>query len=107
MPHGVVPPAQLFRVPSTRVPVGSSTVVSSAWPAAGPRTSNSVVPVMRRLRRPPRTYSHWAPRLARLRSTMDRPWAWRPTLTTSSKFEATYSGENMMFSLVYSWLETR
>jgi hypothetical protein len=40
VPHGVRLAAQLFSVPSTRVPAGSAPVFIIAWPAAGPRTSN-------------------------------------------------------------------
>ena len=43
-----MPLAQLFSVPSTRRPPGSAAVRSSAWPAAGPRTSIGVFAVTRR-----------------------------------------------------------
>ncbi len=49
MPHGVVPPAQLPKVPRMRRPVGSAAVRSSSWPAAGPATVNGVWAVIRRL----------------------------------------------------------
>jgi hypothetical protein len=49
VPHGVTPPAQLFCVPSTRLPVGSADVRRYVDPAAGPCTVNGVVSVMRRL----------------------------------------------------------
>src|SRR5699024_7658117 len=49
VPHGVSPPAQLPRVPSTVVPEGSSTVLSRSPPAAGPVSANSSRSRMRRL----------------------------------------------------------
>ena len=48
-------PAQLLRVPSTRRPTGSSAVFMRPDPVAGPSTAKGVKPVIRRLRRPPRT----------------------------------------------------
>ena len=54
VPHGVVPPAQLPKVPSTRVPEGSAAVVTRASPAAGPVSRNGVAAVIRRFLRPPR-----------------------------------------------------
>ncbi|CPU67759.1 Uncharacterised protein [Mycobacteroides abscessus] len=51
MPHGVVPPAQLLSVPSTRVPDGSATVLTRSDPATGPVRRNSVVRCTRRLYR--------------------------------------------------------
>ena len=55
VPHGVVPPAQLFMVPRTRRPVLSSAVFSRSEPAAGPSTRNCVLRVIRRLSRAPLT----------------------------------------------------
>jgi hypothetical protein len=49
VPHGVTPPAQLFSVPRTCVPVGSAWVRMSGCPAAGPRIAIGVAPVIRRL----------------------------------------------------------
>lgn len=43
----MTPPAQLFSVPSTLVPVGSSAVFSRSLPAAGPVTCIGVVAVER------------------------------------------------------------
>jgi hypothetical protein len=74
VPHGEVPPAQLLRVPRTRVPVGSSLVCSRSWPAAGPVISIGVVPVSRRLSAESRTTTH-CPDSSRRTSTMLRPWA--------------------------------
>ncbi len=48
VPHGVVPPEQLFMVPSTRRPVGSAAVLSRSEPAAGPSIRKGVVSVIRR-----------------------------------------------------------
>ena len=49
VPQGVTPPAQLFSIPLTRRPVGSSLVLSRSSPAAGPVRRIGVVAVMRRL----------------------------------------------------------
>ena len=49
VPHGVTPPAQLFSVPRTRVPVGSDPVRMRGCPAAGPWIAIGVDPVIRRL----------------------------------------------------------
>ena len=64
VPHGVTPPAQLFRVPRIRVPPGSALVRMSACPAAGPRTVIGVMPVIRRFSAESRTTLHspWGPR---------------------------------------------
>ena len=51
VPQGVTPPAQLFSVPSTRVPAASALVRSQGCPAAGPRISIGVSAVMRRFSR--------------------------------------------------------
>ena len=77
VPQGVMPPAQLLNVPSTRVPVGFSDVLSRSSPAAGPVTTNSVRWWMRRLylaffrfvtgRQEPGT-------IPRRSSTTDMPW---------------------------------
>ena len=48
MPHGVIPPAQLPKVPSGEVPAGSAEVWSSSWPRAGPTSSKGVSAVIRR-----------------------------------------------------------
>jgi len=53
VPQGVSPPAQLFSVPSTLVPVGSAAVVSSGDPAAGPVSLKTDCAVRRRLYRLP------------------------------------------------------
>src|SRR5699024_3744759 len=52
VPHGVMPPEQLFRVPPTFLPLGSALVLTSSWPAATPRISKLVSPVMRRFSGP-------------------------------------------------------
>ena len=46
--HGVVPPAQLFSVPSTVRPSGSALVRTSGSPATGPASRKGVVAVTRR-----------------------------------------------------------
>src|SRR5689334_24582547 len=48
VPHGVLPPAQLAKVPNTLRPVGSALVLSLSWPAAGPEIAISVLAEMRR-----------------------------------------------------------
>ena len=48
VPQGVVPPAQLPRVPRAAVPVGSSLVFSRSEPAAGPLKEKGVDAVIRR-----------------------------------------------------------
>ena len=106
VPHGVTPPEQLFWVPSTRLPVGSSCVLSRSEPAAGPSTTNGVVRVMRRLRAPPRTYVQGSPTLVRVISTTAMPWAWMAVLTMLVRLVFSYPVGNMVFSLVYSWLFT-
>jgi hypothetical protein len=55
VPQGVWPPAQLFSVPRTMTPAGSTLVRSSGWPRAGPVISQGVSPVMRRAQRLPGT----------------------------------------------------
>src|SRR4028118_1649697 len=45
VPHGVIPPAQLLRVPSTRLPVGSAVVRRRRLPAPGGSPPGAVVGV--------------------------------------------------------------
>ena len=102
VPHGVCPPAQLFSVPSTRVPVGSA-VVRVRGPTAGPRSSNGVVAVMRRLYEPMTGSRPPSPgRLAS--STTVRPWAAHAISTCSRVGFAESYPRNMVGSVVYSWL---
>ena len=87
VPQGVMPPAQLLNVPSTRVPVGSCDVLSRSSPASGPVTLNSVRWWMRRLyfaffrfvtgRHDPGT-------MPRRSSTTDMPWLARPISAISA-----------------------
>ena len=49
VPHGVVPPAQLLKVPNERVPVGSALVCMRSCPAAGPAMRIGALAEMRRL----------------------------------------------------------
>ena len=107
MPHGVVPPAQLPRVPRAVVPVGSSTVRSSAEPAAGPLNVNGVFAVIRRLSGAPTTYVHGLRLRVRYSWTIAMPWAAIAMRRCSSSSSGVVAGGNMMFSFVYSWLATR
>ena len=59
MPQGVVPPAQLAKVPRTFLPDGSALVRSRSVPAAGPSTRNGVLAVIRRLSRAPRWFDRF------------------------------------------------
>ena len=107
MPQGVVPPAQLPTVPSTRRPVGSALVCSSRWPAAGPSTANGVVAVMRRFRGAPWTYLHGREAPLRRTSTTDMPWAAMVMRICSGVREALpVYPRNISSSLVYSLLAT-
>jgi hypothetical protein len=49
VPQGVTPAEQLFKVPCTRVPLGSDEVFSRGLPAAGPLSAIGVSAVRRRL----------------------------------------------------------
>jgi hypothetical protein len=83
VPHGVMPPAQLLRVPTTRVPVGSAVVFIRSCPAAGPdnriRVSSAV---MRRAYRLSGTTVH-VPAAFRRISMTEAPWAAISTSTSS------------------------
>ena len=103
VPQGVVPPAQLFMVPRTVLPVLSAAVLSSADPAAGPSTVKTVSMVIRRFFRPPLTYDQRRPRERRSSSTTDMPCAAHTVRMSSA---GSIPGGNMMPSLVYSWLQT-
>ena len=77
MPHGVVPPAQLLRVPSTVVPLGSALVRSRSSPEAGPSRVKAVSMWTRRLWRVffrLFTRRHEPAREPRRISTTDMPW---------------------------------
>jgi hypothetical protein len=49
VPQGVVPPAQLLKVPKERVPAGSALVRIRGLPAAGPEMRIGAFVEMRRL----------------------------------------------------------
>ncbi len=106
VPQGVRPPEQLLNVPRTLVPVGSAEVLRKSEPAAGPVSTNSVVPVMRRLYRPICGVNRPDP-FSPLTSTTDSPCAARPIATCSAVgFSASYPVKRNG-SVVYSWLTTR
>jgi hypothetical protein len=77
VPHGVTPPAQLLRVPSTVRPTGSAVVRSRRSPAAGPSSRKGVEAVIRRFRSALRTGTavhRPVPDDRRRSSTTDMPW---------------------------------
>ncbi len=107
VPHGVSPPAQLLRVPSTRVPVESAVVRSASCPAAGPSRTSSVWVCTRRLCTPSRRYSHGLPNPARWISTTVIPCAAMMMRSCSSiRSSAEEMSGNISSSLVYSLLNT-
>ena len=77
VPHGVIPPEQLFRVPRARRPVGSAVVLSRASPAAGPSMRKGVSMWIRRFWGARRRFLTWRhdPRTSpRFSVTTDMPW---------------------------------
>nr|BFF25954.1 hypothetical protein GCM10025732_39190 [Glycomyces mayteni] len=84
VPHGVVPPAQLFSVPSAVAPSASAVVLSRSEPAAGPEITNGVSAVMRRLSPSPTTGVRAPVRRSSSTVTTDRPCAARPMRIWSS-----------------------
>src|SRR5687767_2462531 len=106
VPHGVRPPEQLFMVPKTLRPLGSAGVLRYFEPAAGPRTSNSVVMVIRRLYFGSSLTSSRLVRRLRSTTTTECPCASQAVLVCSSVGLFGSQPRNMYCSLVYSWLLT-
>ena len=95
-----MPLAQLFKVPSTRVPVGSAAVRIMGWPAAGPPTAKGVSIVTRRAWREGRTMDQ-TPRFIST-SITDSPCAiW--LLRTFSAVQGVMPPTCSSPSSVYSW----
>ena len=76
VPHSVLPLPQLFIVPRVLVPLGENLVTNSGLPRAGPDSSISVVPVMRRLK-------------AESTATSKTPWAFFLTSATVTPWQST------------------
>jgi hypothetical protein len=108
VPHGVIPPAQLFSVPRTRRPSGSALVRAYSEPATGPVSSIVVIAVIRRLRLPFPTGSQLPESSSRRISTTEMPWAIIAMRFCSAVVGASSSAtpENMSCSSVYSWFTT-
>ena len=110
VPQGVVPPAQLFSMPSTCAPAGSDAVRIQGWPAAGPRIAIGVLAVMRRFSRGAST--GFQPSGPAAISTMLPPWAAISTATCSAvtralAWEPLPMPGKIRLVLVYSWLAQR
>ncbi len=106
VPQGVMPPPQLLSVPRMRVPSGSADVFSRSLPAAGPVTSNGVVPVIRRLRRWRVTAVSSPLRRSSCATSTDSPWAAQPISACSRVGASGSYPANINCSSVYSWLIT-
>ena len=106
MPHGVVPPAQLPKVPSAgRAGRVGRRLAAGRDPAAGPLNVNGVDAVIRRFCGAPTTYAHGcALRGAASARRRAMPCAAIATRRCSSSSSGVVAGGNMMFSFVYSWL---
>ncbi len=103
VPQGVMPLAQLLKVPSTRRPCGSKAVLSSAWPAAGPPKAIGVAAVMRRAQGLGRTTSQRPCRSAT--SMTERPCA-ACDLRTFCAVQVFMPSGCSRPSSTYSWLIT-
>ena len=109
MPQGVLPPAQLPKVPSTRVPAGSAEVLSRSFPAAGPEISIGVVAVRRRANllsgttfqpAPSRAISMTAPPTEAISTAT---WSF---VAFSAALRPLPRPANIRLGLVYSWFAT-
>jgi hypothetical protein len=106
VPHGVVPPAQLFSIPRTRVPVGSSNVLRRSAPAAGPVSSIGVSPVILRFRACPGTIrGDLPPPDGSSTATSEPPWAASSVSTWFSVGASGFQSGNMISEFVYSWFD--
>jgi hypothetical protein len=115
VPQGVVPPAQLFIMPSTRRPAVSADVFIRSCPAAGPVMSMGLSRVMRRAYFECGTTDHLPLRFLAI-SITDPPWA---AISTSHmvleilsalplRASATlFRPGNNSSVLVYSWFTAR
>jgi hypothetical protein len=108
VPHGVDPPAQLFSVPSTVVPVGSAKVRTYSEPAAGPESRMGVVAVIRRFRLRRSAWRHRPERPTRCSSSTEMPRAAMAICFCASVVGAASDATpgNISCSSVYSWLTT-